>query len=213
MAFFELSKKDKRGVGFSLFSSLQTLLCYDSLSLAWKDILGTSEYFVQEQKVFGFSLQHESFLPHKFPSFVLPKDDTLSPLGLEDLQTHNSVQTVLRNITLVEQPQGWDQGFEKDPFSRFLFALHPEQSLPDNTEIFFLWIKPPLQEKYANAIHGSLIPGYSHPAIFSLALGRPSTAWLGRMFWFNILHSSDSQLPGPKKGAHLVVINYTLHIS
>lgn len=93
-------------VSFSLFSSLQTLLCYDSLGLARKDILGTSEYFVQEQKVLGFSLQHKSFLPHEFPSFVPAKEDTLSPLGLEDLQTHNSVQTALKNITLVEQPQG-----------------------------------------------------------------------------------------------------------
>lgn len=61
---------------------------------------------MQEQKVHGFSLQHESFLLHKLPSFVLAKGDTLSPLGLEDLQTDNSVQTSRKNITLVEQPQG-----------------------------------------------------------------------------------------------------------
>lgn len=99
-------RKTQVWAGFSLFSSLQTLLWCDSLSLAQKDILGTSEYFAQEQKVLGFSLQHESLLPHKFPSFVLAKGDTLSPLGLEDLQTDNSVQTPLKNITLLEQPQG-----------------------------------------------------------------------------------------------------------
>lgn len=104
--FFELAKKDTVSVGFTLFSSLQTLLWCDSLSVARKDILGTSEYFAQEQRVLGFSLQHESFLPHKFPSFVLAKGDTLSPSGLEDLQTDNSVQTTLKNITLLEQPQG-----------------------------------------------------------------------------------------------------------
>lgn len=133
-----------------------------------KGILGTSEYFVQEQKVLGFSLQHESFLPHKFPSFVPQRGILWALWVLEDLQTDNSVETPLKNITLLEQPQGWDQGFEKGPFSRFPSALHPEQSLPDNTEVsFFLWIKLPLQEKYANAIHGSLVWGYSHPAIFS----------------------------------------------
>lgn len=173
-------RKTEMWVGFTLFSSLQTLSGYDSLVWLRKDILGTSEYFIQEQKVLGFSLQHKSFLPHKLPSFVLAKGDTLCPLGLEALQTDNRVQTSLKNITLVEQPQGWDQGFEKGPFSRFPSALHPEQSLRDNTEISsFLWIKPPLQEKYANAIRGSLIWGYSHPAIFFLSgsPGRPSTAW------------------------------------
>lgn len=101
---------------------------------------------------------------------------------LEDLQTDNSVETPLKNITLLEQPQGWDQGFEKGPFSRFPSALHPEQSLPNNTEVsFFLWIELPLQEKYANAIRGSLVCSYSHPTIFSLSgsPGRPSTAWHG----------------------------------
>ena len=91
---------------YLVFASLQTLLWCDSLSVARKDTLGTSEYFVQEQRVLGFSLQHESFLPHKFPSFVLAKGDTWSPLGLEDLPTDNSVQTTLENITLREQPQG-----------------------------------------------------------------------------------------------------------
>lgn len=54
----------------------------------------------------GFSLQEESFLPQKFPSFVLAKGGHFEPLGLEDLQTYNSVQTTLKNITLREQPQG-----------------------------------------------------------------------------------------------------------
>lgn len=157
----------------------------------------------------GFSLQHKSFLPHKLPSFVLAKGDTLCPLGLEALQTDNRVQTSLKNITLVEQPQGWDQGFEKGPFSRFPSALHPEQSLRDNTEISsFLWIKPPLQEKYANAIRDSLIWGYSHPAIFfSVWLTRQTIHCLTQRpaFQFNIFHSSDSQFPGlataSKRGA------------
>lgn len=211
-------RKTQVWVGFTLFSSLQTLLWYDSLSVARKDILGTSEYFVQEQRGLGFSLQHESFLPHKFSSFVLAKGDTLSPSGLEDLQTDNSVQTTLKNITLLEQPQGWDQGFEKGPF-RFPSALHPEQSLPDNTEIsFFLWIKPPLQEKYANAIRGSLVWGYSPPAIFALFgfPGRPSSAWCRPAFQFTsftALTVGSLGLPLPLKGAHLVVINYSLHIS
>lgn len=78
----------------------------DPCSLARKDTLGTSEYFVQEQKVLGFSLQQESLLPHKLLSFVLAKGDTLSPLGLEDLQTDSSVQTSLKNITSLKQPQG-----------------------------------------------------------------------------------------------------------
>lgn len=78
---------------------------------------------VQKQSVVGLGLQHESFLPHKFLSFMLVKGDTLSPLGLEDLQRHNSVQTTLKNITLLEQLQGWDQGFEKGPFSRFLLLF------------------------------------------------------------------------------------------
>lgn len=212
-------RKTQPWVGFPLFSSLWTRSWRDSLSVARKEILGTSEYFVQEQRVLGFSLQHESFLPHKFPSFVLAKGDTLSPLGLEDLETDNSVQTTLKNITWREQPQGWDPGFEKGPF-RFPSALHPEQSLPDNTEISsFLWIKPPLQEKYANAIHGSLVWGYSHPAIFSLSgfPCRPSPAWHGdqpsNSTSFNALTVGSLGPPLPLKGAHLVVINYSLHIS
>lgn len=144
-------------VGFSLSPSLQTLSWYHSLRPAPKDILGTSEYFVQEQKVPGFSVQHESFLPHKFPSFVLIKGDTLSPSGLEDLQTDNSVQTPLKNVTLLEQPQGCEQGFEKGPFNSSP-APRPEQSLPDNAEIsLFLWIKPPSREKNANARRDSLV--------------------------------------------------------
>lgn len=104
----------------------------------------------------------------QIPFFCAAKGILWALWVLEDLQTDNSVETPLKNITLLEQPQGWDQGFEKGPFSRFPSALHPEQSLPDNTEVsFFLWIKLPLQEKYANAIHGSLVWGYSHPAIFS----------------------------------------------
>lgn len=137
------------------------------------------------------------------------RGDTLSPLGLEDLQTDNSVQTSLKNITLVEQPQGWDQGFEKGPFSRFPSALHPEQSPSDNTEIsFFLWIKPLLQENYANAIHGSLLGGYSCPAIFSLSgsPGRLSTAWHrgqpSNSTSFTALTVSSLGLPLPLKGVH-----------
>lgn len=187
-------------VGFTSSASLQTLLQCDSLSVARKDILGTSEYSVQEQRVLGFILQHESFLPHKFPSFVLAKGDTPSPLGFEDLETYNSVQTTLENITLWEQPQGWDQAFEKGPFSRSPSALHPEQSLPDNTEIsFFLWIKLPLQEKYANAGHGSPITGYSQQLCFLCLAPRRTIHCLTRSppFRSNIFHGSDSQLPGP----------------
>lgn len=200
-AFVEVAKKDtSTGWFYLVFASVQTLLWCDSLSVARKDTLGTSEYSVQEQRVLGFSLQHESFLPHKFPSFVLAKGDTLSPLGLEDLQTDNSVQTTLENITLREQPQGWDQGFEKGSFSRFPSALHPEQSLPDNTEIsFFLWIKPPWQEKYANAICGSPVKGYSRRLSF-LCLALRQTIYpltWSPAFQFNIFHCSDSQLPGP----------------
>ena len=87
-AFIEFAKEKKKTqvwVGFTSSASLQTLLQCDSLRVAQKDILGTSEYSVQEQRVLGFILQHESFLPHKFPSFVLAKGDTPSPLGFEDL--------------------------------------------------------------------------------------------------------------------------------
>ena len=88
-AFIEFAKKKKKKtqvwVGFTLSASLQTLLWCDSLSVARKDILGTSEYSVQEQRVRGFILHHESFLPHRFPSFVLAEGDASSPLGFEDL--------------------------------------------------------------------------------------------------------------------------------
>lgn len=59
-------------------------------------------------KGLGFRLQQESFSPHKFPFFfsLLVGGETLSPLGLEDLQTDNGVQTALKNITSLEQPQG-----------------------------------------------------------------------------------------------------------
>lgn len=58
-------------------------------------------------KGIGFKLQQEPFSPHKFPFFsLLVGGETLSPLGLEDLQTDNSVQTALKNLTSLEQPQG-----------------------------------------------------------------------------------------------------------
>lgn len=59
-------------------------------------------------KGLGFRLQHEPFSPHKFPFFLplLVGGETLSPMGLEDLQTDNGVQTALKNITSLEQPQG-----------------------------------------------------------------------------------------------------------
>lgn len=60
----------------------------------------------------------------QIPFFCAGKGgDTLSPLGLEDLQTDNSVQTSPKNITSVEPPQGWDQGFEKAPSAAFLLLF------------------------------------------------------------------------------------------
>lgn len=198
-AFFELVKKDTR-VG-----------CFYLIFLACKHFHGTTQsgskrhpwnFRVFRTRTKGAWVQcaKRVILPHKFPSFVLARGDTLSPLGLEDLQTDNSVQTTLKNVTSLQQPQGWDQGFEKGPFSRFPSALHPKQSLPDNTEIsFFLWIKPPLQEKYANARRGCLVWSYSQPAIFTVWLAGQTLYCLTwrPAFQFNIFHSSDSQLPGP----------------
>lgn len=91
-------------VGLASFSSLERLLqtCLPGSKRHPQNFRG----FCRRTKGARFSLQHESFLPHKFPSFVLAKGDILSLLGLEDLQTDNSVQTALKNITLLGQPQG-----------------------------------------------------------------------------------------------------------
>lgn len=112
---------------FPLFSSLQTLSWYDSLSLARKDILGNFRVFCARTKGAWVQFATRVISTTQIPFFCAGKGgDTWSPLGLEDLQTDNSVQTSLKNITSVEQPQGWDQGFERAPSAAFLllFALN-----------------------------------------------------------------------------------------
>lgn len=106
----------------------------------------------------------------QIPSFCAGKGgDTLSPLGLEDLQTDSSVQTSLKNITSVEQPQGWDQGFEKAPSAVFLllFALNKACLTMLKTPSFF-GLNPLCRKSMQMLNVASLSEGYSHPAMLSL---------------------------------------------
>lgn len=101
-----LAKKDLSVGWFCLVCGQQRGDGWGPFSLALKGTLSASEYSAYKQRGLGFRLQHGPFSPHKFPSFVLVEEDTLSPLGLEGLQTHNSVQTAHKNLTSLEQPQG-----------------------------------------------------------------------------------------------------------
>lgn len=141
----------------------------------------------------------------QIPFFCAGKGgDTLSPLGLEDLQTDDSVQTSLKNITSVEQPQGWDHGFEKAPSAAFLLLLTLNKACLTMLKTSSFFGLNPLCRKSMQMLNVASLSEATLIQLCFLCLlsGQTIHCMTRRLaFQFPILHSPHSRLPGPKGGS------------
>lgn len=106
----------------------------------------------------------EPFSPHKFPSFVHVEEDTLSPWGPEGLQTDNGMQTALKNKLHWDNLKAAPQALRRASTPDLPLLLNLNKAQPTRLKSSFLWIKLPLQGKYANATQAPclrpLLPKY-----------------------------------------------------